>query len=72
MDELDRLGGRHKKLLAELEELKPRLQAAMRAERAKVGPDGKRLVSQREIMERSGYKTIQQVRVILGEVKTSD
>ncbi len=67
MNELDKLGARHKRLLAEIEELKPKLHEAMRAERAKLGPDGKHLVSQREVMERSGYKTIKQVRVITGE-----
>ncbi len=62
--ELDRLGSRHKKLLAELEELKPKLHAAMRDARTQG-------MTQREIMERSGYKTIQQVRVITGEVRAS-
>jgi hypothetical protein len=62
MAELDELGARHKQLLAELDALKPQLHAAMRAERAKKA-------TQNEIRERSGYKTIQQVRVILGEVK---
>lgn len=71
MSELDKLGARHKELLAELDELKPKLHEAMRAERAKLGPDGKHLVTQREVMELSGYKTIHQVRVILGEVGTS-
>ncbi len=69
VNELDKLGTRHKKLLAEIEELKPKLHDAMRAERAKLDADGKHLVSQREIMERSGYKTIQQVRVITGEAQ---
>lgn len=59
MTELDKLGARHKKLLAELDELKPKLHEAMRTERA-TG------MTQREIMEKSGYKTIQQVRVITG------
>jgi hypothetical protein len=67
VNELDKLGARHKKLLAEIEELKPKLHEAMRTERSRLGPDGKRLVSQREIMERSGYKTIKQVREITGE-----
>lgn len=62
MSELDRLGARHKKLLTELEELKPQLHAAIRAERAAK-------VSQVEIMQRSGYKTVQQIRVITGEAK---
>lgn len=62
MSELDELGQRHKELLAELEELKPKLHAAIRAERAEK-------VSQRSLMERSGYKTVQQIRVITGEAK---
>ena len=62
MTELDRLGKRHKALLAELEQLKPKLHDAMRVERA----NG---TTQNEIRERSGYKTIQQVRVITGEAK---
>lgn len=60
MTELDDLGRKHKRLLRELEELKPALHDAMRRERATGA-------TQREIMERSGYKTIQQVRVITGE-----
>jgi hypothetical protein len=63
VSELDKLGARHKKLLAELDELKPKLQEAMRSARAAGA-------TQNEIRERSGYKTIQQVRVILGEVKS--
>ncbi len=62
MTELDKLGARHRKLLADLEALKAPLHDAMRAERAAGA-------TQNEIRERSGYKTIQQVRVILGEVK---
>lgn len=58
--ELDRLGQRHKELLRELEELKPALHAAMVEER-QAG------ATQNDIRERSGYKTIQQVRVITGE-----
>jgi hypothetical protein len=65
---LDELGNRHKELQAELEELKPKLHAAMRKERAKMSKDGKHQHTQSDIMQRSGYKTIQQVRVILGEV----
>jgi hypothetical protein len=60
--ELDRLGQRHKELLRELEELKPALHEAMRTER-QAG------ATQNDIRERSGYKTIQQVRVITGEAK---
>lgn len=70
MSTLDELGARHKELLAELEELKPKLHAAMRKERAKLGKDGKSTATQADIMQRSGYKTIQQVRVVLGEIKT--
>lgn len=62
MTDLDRLGAEHKRLLAELEELKPLLHEAMRDARAAKA-------TQNEIRERSGYKTIQQVRVILGEAK---
>lgn len=62
MTELDRLGNRRKKLLAELDELMPKLHEAMREERA-LG------ITQNEIRERAGYKTVQQVRVILGEVR---
>lgn len=61
MTELDRLGTRRKKLLAELDELTPKLHEAMREERAAGA-------TQNDIRERSGYKTVQQVRVILGEV----
>ena len=62
MTELDRLGDEHKRLLEALEVLKPKLKKAMLKER-KAG------ATQNNIRERSGYKTIQQVRVILGEVK---
>lgn len=62
MNELDRLGLRHKMLLRELEELKGPLHDAMRAERLAGA-------TQNEIRERSGYKTIQQVRVITGEAE---
>lgn len=68
MNELDRLGARRRKLIAELEDLEPKLHGAMRDERAKRDANGKHLHTQREIMERSSYKTIQQVRVILGEI----
>lgn len=67
MSELDDLGARHKALLRELEEMKPALHAAMRAER--FNPDGTPNATQSDIMIRSGYKTIQQVRVITGEAK---
>lgn len=60
--ELDRLGQRHKELLRELDELKPALHEAMCAER-QAG------ATQNDIRERSGYKTIQQVRVITGEAE---
>ena len=66
MTELDDLGKRHKRLLRELEEIKGPLQTAMRAEWAARESTG---ATQREIMERAGYKTIQQVRVILGLAK---
>ena len=64
MSELDDLGTRHKALLRELEDLKPKLHAAMRAGRH-AG------MTQRELMERSGYKTIQQVRSITGEANAA-
>lgn len=63
MSTLDELGARHTELREELAKLTARtgpLQEAMRAERAAGA-------TQSDIMIRSGYKTIQQVRVILGE-----
>jgi hypothetical protein len=60
MDDLDSLGARHRELLAELDELKPKLHAAIRKARAAN-------MTQSEIMRRSGYKTVQQIRVITGE-----
>jgi hypothetical protein len=65
MAELDDLGAHHKQLLSDLEELKPKLHEAMRTERAAGA-------TQNGIRERSGYKTIQQVRHILGEIKPAD
>jgi len=65
MDELDRLGNRRTKLLKELADLTPDLHQAMRA--ARTGG-----ATQNEIRERAGYKTIQQVRVILGEARATD
>lgn len=62
MSDLDRLGQRHKQLLRELEELKPTLHEAMRAERLAGA-------TQNDIRERSGYKTIQQVRIHTGEAE---
>jgi AmiR/NasT family two-component response regulator len=62
MTTLDDLGKKHRRLLRELEELKPQLHEAIRTERA-AG------TKQRELMERSGYKTIQQIRVITGEAE---
>lgn len=64
MTKLDELGRRYKKLVAELEALKPQLHDEIRRERA-AG------VSQRELMERSGYKTIQQIRTITQEAGRS-
>lgn len=63
MSELDDLGKRHKRLLRELEEIKAPLHDAMRAAWAT------KTVTQNEIRERAGYKTIQQVRHILGLTK---
>lgn len=60
MTALDDLGKKHKRLLRELEELKPQLHEAIRAERA-AG------VTLQGIQERSGYKTIQQIRTILAK-----
>ena len=65
MGDLDDLGRRHKELLRELADLKAPLHAAMKAER-RTG------TTQNDIRERSGYKTIQQVRVILGEAQPSE
>jgi hypothetical protein len=59
--DLDRIGTRYKKLLAEQEALKPSLKEAMRAERAKG-------MTQEEIATKSGY-SIQQVRNITADVK---
>jgi hypothetical protein len=56
-DDLDRLGRRHKQHRQQGETLFPELHAAMRAARAAN-------LTYREIMERSGYRTIQQVREI--------
>jgi len=68
MSTLDELGTRHKKILRELEELKPKLHAAMLAER--FNADGTFKCTQNDIRDRSGYKTVQQVRVITGEATT--
>lgn len=57
-DDLDRLGRRHKQLRDQLDELIPKLHQAMRREREA----GATLT---DIMVRSGYQTIQQVRTIL-------
>lgn len=62
MSDLDRLGQRHKELLRELDELKPALHDAIRAERAAGA-------TQNDVRERSGYKTVQQIRVITGEAE---
>jgi hypothetical protein len=63
-EDLDQLGARHKELLRELAELKPKLHAAIRAARAAK-------VSQVDLMQRSGYRTVQQIRVITGEAKST-
>lgn len=62
MSDLDRLGAERTRLLAELDDVTADLHTVMREERA-------RGATQNEIRERSGYKTIQQVRVILGEAR---
>lgn len=62
MNKLDQLGSRYRQILAELRELTPKLHSAMRHERAEGA-------TQNEVRQKSGYKTIQQVRVILGEAK---
>jgi hypothetical protein len=67
MSTLDELGTRHKAALAEIAAIKDDLHAAMRAER--FNQDGSHKTTQSDIMIRSGYKTIQQVRVITGEAK---
>lgn len=61
-EDLDRLGARHAALIQELEELKPELHEAIRAERAAGATQG-------DLARRSGYKTVQQIRVITGEAK---
>jgi hypothetical protein len=66
VSDLTDLGTRHKQLLHNLDEIKPLLHNAMRAAWAERDQTG---ITQREIMEQSGYKTIQQVRVILGLAK---
>jgi len=63
MSRLDELGARHKAALAEIAAIKDDLHAEMRKERAAGA-------TQSDIMIRSGYKTIQQVRVITGEATT--
>lgn len=65
MSDLDRLGKRHMEILDELEEIKPHLHEAIRSAR-KAG------MTQGEIARRSGYKTVQQIRVITGEAKKPD
>lgn len=60
MSELDKLGAEHKRLKTEWEALKPKLHAAMLAERAAGA-------TQNNVRERSGYATLQRVRIILGE-----
>jgi hypothetical protein len=57
MEELDRLGRRHKQLRTQLDELRPQLHAAIRAARAAGA-------TYAELMDRSGYRTIQQIREI--------
>lgn len=69
MSTLDELGQRHKELVRELDELKPKLHAAMLAER--FNADGTPKNTQNNIRDRSGYKTVQQVRVITGEAPAS-
>lgn len=61
VERLKRLGHRHKQLRQETEQLKPELHEVMRAARA-TG------MTYREIMELSGYQTVQQVRTICGAV----
>lgn len=62
MNELDRLGGERKRLMAKLDALEPALHEAMRAAR-KMEPQP----SQQDIMDRSGYRSLVTVRKILGE-----
>lgn len=64
-EDLDQLGARHKELIRELAELKPKLHAAIRAARAAKA-------SQVDLMQRSGYKTVQQIRVITGEAQRAE
>lgn len=62
MSELDRLGARRRKALAELDEIDPALRAAMRAERAKG-------MTLQEIADKSGY-AFGTTRNITDDVKT--
>jgi hypothetical protein len=56
--DLDTLGRRHKKLLADLEALQPQLAEAIRAERAAGA-------TYADLMARSGYKSIETIRQIV-------
>ncbi|HWB35696.1 MAG TPA: hypothetical protein VHA75_06700 [Rugosimonospora sp.] len=59
MSEIDDLGTRHKALLSELEQLKPLLDDAIRAERETTG------ASYVDLMNRSGYKSTETIRQVL-------
>lgn len=65
--ELDEIGTKHKEHLSAIKALKPHLHKLMRQARALVHADGEHLITQGVVRDLSGYKTIQQVRVITGE-----
>ncbi|HEU0241210.1 MAG TPA: hypothetical protein VFR11_18310 [Micromonosporaceae bacterium] len=62
MATLDELGRRHRRLRDELTKVRAELAPAMREARAAGA-------TQEQVRLRSGYKTLQQVRTILGETK---
>jgi hypothetical protein len=61
MGDLDELGARHRQLLKDLEDLKPLLAEAIRAEYAKGGPDAAYV----SLAHRSGYRSIEGVKQII-------
>jgi hypothetical protein len=58
MTDLDTLGRRHRKLLAELDALQERLADAIRAERAAGA-------TYADLMARSGYRSVEAIRLIV-------
>jgi hypothetical protein len=61
MEDLDSLGAEHRKLLDDLDRLKPRLAEAIRAERARGGPDATYVA----LLARSGYRSIEGIKQII-------